>query len=143
MTPRASRLSTPTVPPPTRLAVSASSPTVHDQCVAASSYTHTHAPSGAPNATATPVAAPMVVKSRFHPSVRSGASARPARAPRRRPRSAPDAPCDTPAARMATAWMMGPCLPMTRPPAMAATTPTALTASVRARRKPGTRTPLR
>mmetsp|Transcript_6168 Transcript_6168/g.24983 ORF Transcript_6168/g.24983 Transcript_6168/m.24983 type:complete len:382 (+) Transcript_6168:1464-2609(+) len=116
-----------------------------DQCDATSSYANSKPPMGAPNAVATPHAAPAVTKSRLSlsflnrrnettPSVIQRGVVNP---------SAPVSPCDRPAAMVAPRWIMGPSGPTGRPLATAHIVLTNFTTNVRRSNTFGTSIPFR
>mmetsp|Transcript_46660 Transcript_46660/g.146663 ORF Transcript_46660/g.146663 Transcript_46660/m.146663 type:complete len:423 (-) Transcript_46660:51-1319(-) len=108
-----------------------------DQYVAASSIAKSVPPIGAPNAAATPAAAPAETKSRLSWSLRKDLSHIV-----RTLRLFED-PCETPAAMMAPMWIIGPSLPTTSPLATAHSTPTDFASSASKRSIRGTLTPCR
>mmetsp|Transcript_6786 Transcript_6786/g.16927 ORF Transcript_6786/g.16927 Transcript_6786/m.16927 type:complete len:236 (-) Transcript_6786:501-1208(-) len=108
-----------------------------DQKEAASSMAKSTPPIGAPNAAATPAAAPADTKSRLSWSLRKRL-----RQAVRQPQLL-DEPCERPAATIEPAWIIGPSLPTTSPLLTEKTTPTALQSSVVVRSSLGTLTPCR
>ena len=112
-----------------------------DQCDATSSYAKSSPPMGAPNAVATPHAAPAVTKSRLSLSFRNRRNETTPSVIQRgvvNP-SAPVSPCDKPAPSVAPRWIIGPSGPTGNPLATAHIVLTNFTTNVRRWNTPGRR----
>ena len=117
-----------------------------DQCDATSSYAKSSPPMGAPNAVATPHAAPAVTKSRLSLSFRNRRNETTPLAVIQRGvvnPSAPVSPCDKPAPSVAPRWIIGPSGPTGNPLATAHIVLTNFTTNVRRWNTRGTSIPFR